>query len=302
MRHSAGSGAGWWWSSPTQHGRWRTSTPGSTSVLALLFLPLLRPFASQLRRWLPDRINAADPSQPLYLAEGARETPAIALSGAVREALRMTDVLDTMLRGAREALEGGDRKLATETRRLDDVLDRLNAAIKTYVTGLDPDDLSPADHRRMLQILAFTINIEHAGDILDRDVMAVASKRAKRGLAVMPAERTALAGVFDRLSANLRTAGAVFLSEDGAAARRLVAEKEAFRELEAQAMTAHFAGLRGAQGDGGRSGLHLDLLRDLARVNTHLVAAAAYPVLEADGGLLPNRVRPDPDPSGAADA
>ncbi len=274
---------------------------GFNLVLALLFLPLLRPFAGQLRRWVPDRINAADPAQPLYLAEGARETPAIALSGAVREALRMTDVLEAMLRGAWDALDGGDRKLVAETRRLDDVLDRLNTAIKTYVTGLDPDDLSPADHRRMLQILAFTINIEHAGDVLDRDVMAVATKRAKRGLGVVAAERAALAGVFDRLSANLRTAGAVFLTEDSAAALRLVAEKEAFRELEAQAMAAHFAGLRSDRADAGRSGLQLDLLRDLKRINTHLVAASAYPVLDADGVLLPSRVRSDPDPSEAAE-
>ena len=32
-------------------------------------------------------------------------------------------------------------------------------------------------------------------------------------------------------------------------------------------------------------------LRDLKRVNTHLVAAAAYPVLEGKGELLPSRIR-----------
>jgi len=39
----------------------------------------------------------------------------------------------------------------------------------------------------------------------------------------------------------------------------------------------------------------LDVLRDLKRVNTHLVAAAAYPVLEAGGALLPSRLRQDPN-------
>jgi len=35
------------------------------------------------------------------------------------------------------------------------------------------------------------------------------------------------------------------------------------------------------------------VLRDLRRVNTHLVAAAAYPVLEHHGELLTTRVRPE---------
>jgi len=95
---------------------------------------------------------------------------------------------------------------------------------------------------------------------------------------------------------NLRTAGAVFMTEDGGAARMLAAEKEAFRDLESQATASHFAGLRqGRATDAGNSSLYLDVLRDLKRVNTHLVAAAAYPVLEAGCALLPSRLRQDPD-------
>jgi len=95
---------------------------------------------------------------------------------------------------------------------------------------------------------------------------------------------------------NLRIAGAVFMTEDGGAARMLAAEKEAFRDLESQATASHFAGLRqGRATDAGNSSLYLDVLRDLKRVNTHLVAAAAYPVLEAGCALLPSRLRQDPD-------
>jgi Na+/phosphate symporter len=38
------------------------------------------------------------------------------------------------------------------------------------------------------------------------------------------------------------------------------------------------------------SALHLDILRDLKRINAH-IAAAAYPVLEKLGELLPSRLR-----------
>ena len=201
-----------------------------------------------------------------------------------------------MLRRAWDALDGDDRRQVSETRRLDGVLDRLNTAIKSYVTRLDPEDLSPADQRRLTQLLAFTTNIERAGDVLDRNVMALAARRLKRGLALRPEDRAKLSGVFDRLSANLRTAGAVFMTEDAGAARALAAEKEVFRELERQAMATQFAAFRRGPAAGAGSGtLFLDVLRDLKAVNTHLVAAAAYPVLDADD-VLPGDGDPSPSP------
>jgi phosphate:Na+ symporter len=52
---------------------------GFNIILALLFFPLLKPFARLLVRLLPTRVDAADPSQPVYLDGAARETPSIAL-------------------------------------------------------------------------------------------------------------------------------------------------------------------------------------------------------------------------------
>ena len=97
--------------------------------------------------------------------------------------------------------------------------------------------------------------------------------------------------MLDRLAATVRAAAAVFMTEDARAARQLAAEKEAFRDLESAATRAHFAGMRGGKGTSGA--LDLDLLRDLKRVNGHLVAAAAYPVLEDQGELLSSRLRLD---------
>ena len=76
----------------------------------------------------------------------------------------------------------------------------------------------------------------------------------------------------------------------------MATEKEVFRDLEASAEEAHFAVLRQGGATGPGSGArYLDLLRDLKRINTHLVAAAAYPVLAAEGTLLPNRLRQEPE-------
>ncbi|MFK8253970.1 Na/Pi cotransporter family protein [Ancylobacter terrae] len=259
-------------------------------AVALLFFPLLTPFAGLLRRLLPERVDPADPSRPLYLDPAARETPIVALGGAARETLRLADVLESMLADARDALAGGDRRLIAQTRRRDDVLDRLNTAIKAYLTSIDPDELGPQDHRRLNEILLFAMNLEQAGDVIDRNLLPHASKGLKRGLAFSPAGRKELSDLMNRLVANLRTAASLFMTEDPRAARLLADEKVAFRDAEAQATTAHFDRLRDGQlASAQASALHLDLLRDMKLINSHIVAAAAYPVLERTGELLPSR-------------
>ena len=260
-------------------------------VLAAVLLPLLAPYAALLRRWLPVRVDAADPSQPMYLAPAARETPVVGVGGAAREALRLADVLEAMLGGLRDALERDDRRRVGEARRLDDVLDKLDAAIKAYLTALDPEAMAEADHKRAQEVLAFASNMEHAGDVVDKNLLGLAAKKIRRGLA-FPAEGQAeLLGAVDRLMANTRAAASLLVTGDVRVARLLASEKEAFRDMEAQATTAHFERLRSGRAEAADSALHLDILRDLKRVNTHLVAAAAYPVLEGKGELLPSRLR-----------
>jgi phosphate:Na+ symporter len=262
---------------------------GFNLVLAVLFLPALGPYAWVLRKLLPARVAADDPSRPRYLDHAALESPPIALAAAAREALRIADALEAMLARTGEVLTSTDRRRIGEVRSLDDVLDRLNTAIKSYLSGLDPSDLSEADDRRMSQILVFTTNLEAAGDVVDRDVMGHLAKRLKRGVPLDEGEQVEVRRLLDRLGATARAAAAVFMTEDARAARQLAAEKEAFRDLEAAATRAHFAGLRG----GGRAPADLELVRELKRVNGHLVAAAAYPVLEGQGELLASRLRLD---------
>ena len=260
---------------------------------ALIFLPVLRPFARFLVWLLPPRPALADPSQPVYLSDAARETPAIALADAAREALRMADVLQVMLGAALDAIDHGDRKRVATTKGLDDVLDRLNRAIKVYLTELDPDLLDDEDNRRLAEILAFITNLEHAGDIVERNLMAIAAKRLKRGLAFSSEGQAEIRVMLNRLIGNVHTAAAVFITDDARAARGLLGEKEVFRDLEAQATEAHFARIRAGRVESVEtSALHLDLLRDLKRINAH-VAAAAYAVLEKRGELLPSRLRRD---------
>ena len=261
-------------------------------ILALLFFPILQPFARLLVRWMPWRIDTADPGVPLYLDPAARKIPVVALGDASREALRMADVVESMLAGLKDTLEKASRRQISEIRRKDDILDKLNTAIKRYITGLDPEDLGEVDHDRLREILTFATNMEHAGDVIDKNLLGIANKLVKRGLTFSSSGQADLMAMIDRLTVNVRTAASLFMTADQRAARLLAEEKEVFRIMETGATDAHFHRLRAGQVDTVEtSTMHLDALRDLKNVNASLVAAAAYPILEKTGELLPTRLR-----------
>lgn len=260
-------------------------------LLAVLLLPLLGPWASLLKRVLPSKATPDDPSRPLYLDPSANESPDVRLACAVREGLRMADVLEAMLKGAARGLDSGDRKRIVETKQLDDVLDRLHGAITAYLSQLDPETLDARQSRRVAEILCFTKNLEHAGDIIEKNLIGLARKRLKHGFSYSKDGGSEIREMLERLVQNVRTAAAVFMTADIRTARRLTGEKEAFRELEAKAADAHFARLRTGEAETVETGaLQLDVLRDLRRINAHVVAAV-YPLLEERGELLPSRLR-----------
>ncbi len=268
-------------------------------VLAIVFLPALGPVALLLGKLLPRRLEPAHPGDPLYLDPAARDTPSIALGCAAREALRMADLLDAMIDEGADALRRRDREAIAAVRKQDDALDRLDDAIKRYVADLDPDGLADGEQARLEAILAFALNLESAGDVVERELMDCATKLAKRGAALDEEGQKAVDALLAEARANLRTASSVFLTSDLRAARALAAQKTVFRRMESDAIRQHFDEMRGRDArDLENSALRLDILRAVKRLNDQLVAGAAYPVLEAAGELMASRLAGDADAEG----
>ena len=261
-------------------------------IVAAALLPWTRISATLLTRILPDPPPARSEGDPIYLDAASRTAPAVALALATREALRMADTLERMLADLRAALIQPDRLQIATARRLDDDIDRLNHAIKTYAISIPSEHLDAATTERQAQVLAFSTNLEHAGDLVSRSLLSLAARRLKRGVTFSGEGQAELLALIERLAGNVRLAASVFVSGDAGAAKGLVAEKDAFRAAEMDAVRAHFERLRsGNVSSHETSSLHLDALRDLKRVNAHLAEAAAYPILEARGELLPSRLR-----------
>ena len=254
-------------------------------ALAAIFIGALDPIAELLVRVLPQQKRPDDPSVPRYLDETALETPPLALANAARETLRMGDVIETMLRDVMAALTNNDRKLATEVSKRDNVVDRLEDSIKLYLTKLTRGSLDDAEGRRAMEIVSFTINLEHIGDIIDKNLCQLAAKKIKRNYQFSAEGAAELTAFHKRICESLQAAFGIFMRGDVAAARRLLREKAELRRAELDAADRHFERLREGRPESlETTSLHLDILSDLKRIHSH-ICSAAYPVLEAAGEL-----------------
>jgi len=263
---------------------------------AILFIGLLDGMAQLLKRLLPDRVQEADPARPRYLEESALETPSLALADAARETLRMGDLVEVMLRKVMMAMMTNDRALVDQVSKMDNAVDGLDEAIKLYLTKLTRGSLDEREGQRAMEIIAFAINLEHIGDIIDKNLSELATKKIKRRFEFSPEGADELATFHKRTMDSLRIAFGVFMSGDVREARKLLAEKAALRNTELAATERHLDRLREGRPETiETTSLHLDVLRDLRRIHSH-ICSVAYPVLDA-AGELPARQNAEDDPA-----
>jgi len=263
---------------------------GFNVAIAAVFLLLLGPAARLARKLLPERPSTDDPSKPRYLDPAVIDTPALAIAAAARETLRMGDALESMLRDVLTVFKTNDRKLADDVCRRDNVVDRLHEAIKFYLTQVSRESLGEADSRRCMEMIAYTTNLEHVGDIIDKNLIELAAKKIKNRLRFSDEGFAEIVDIHTRVLATLQLSLAVFMQGDPAQARRLLEEKTLMRERERLAAEHHLERLKSGRLESiETSSLHLDILRDLKRINSHLTSVA-YPILEQTGELNRSRL------------
>jgi phosphate:Na+ symporter len=198
-----------------------------------------------------------------------------------------------MLSGLLTVLKTNDLALMEALRRKDDEIDRLYSAIKRYLAQVSREALDANEARRWTEIIQFTINLEHIGDIIERLLLDIAQRKIQHRLSFSEAGMNEISDLHSRLAANLQLAVAVFLNGDLKSAQRLIAEKVAFRELELRYADRHLHRLfENTQQSVETSSLHLDLLSDFKRINS-LICSVSYPILESAGVLAKTRVMVD---------
>ncbi|ABC91811.1 probable sodium-dependent phosphate transporter protein [Rhizobium etli CFN 42] len=258
-------------------------------LLAALAWPFSRPLATLMTRLVPDQ--AEPDTAPKYLDAHELSTPVIALTSATREVLGIGDLIERMLIRVSEAFERNDAAKLSEIATLEERVDKLQQAVKVYLSKLGRDGLSDENARRSIVVIDYAINLEHMGDIIEKGLLEQVSKKISLGLRFSDDGHQELRKLFDLTIDNLRVAQTIFVTRDFNLARQMMETKVEVRRMEKQSAEHHLERLRDGRADSLQtSSLHLDMLRDLKRINAHIVSVA-HPILDESGLLIESRVR-----------
>lgn len=254
---------------------------------------LIWPFAGYLTRLVARMIPEEEASVSdtgKWLDEAALEKAPLALAGASREVLAIGDLAERMLEQTRTAFAGSDTSHLAPVGELEDRIDRRQQEVKNYLSRLG-NTTTETERRRAINILDYAINLEHIGDIIDKGLGPEVRKKVGLGLRFSNEGYHELDRMFLMTQENLRLAQTVFMTGDREMARKLVELKVDIRNFERQSSQRHLMRLReGGMESRETSSLHLDILRDLKRVNAHAVSVA-YPILDEEGLLIESRLR-----------
>jgi phosphate:Na+ symporter len=254
---------------------------------------VLWPFSGLISRLMERLVPEEKPSDtgPKYLDDAALSNPVVALSGATREVLRVGDLIESMLIRTMRAFDGNDLAPLKDIDALEQQVDGLQQAVKLYLSRLGRQGITGENAARSIVIIDYAINLEHIGDIIEKGLQEQVRKKIANGLKFSEDGYRELCNLFNLTIENLRIAQTIFVTRDAELARQLMEVKVDVRRMEKQSSERHLERLRDGRLDSLQtSSLHLDMLRDLKRVNAHLVSVA-YPILDENGLLTESRLR-----------
>ena len=264
---------------------------GFNVALVIIFLPVVGPMTQLLTILLPDSPSTANQLGPRHLDEAALSDPPSALAAAIRETLHVGDLVENMLQTTLVALKTNDELLCQTVFQLDDEVDAIQEAIKLYLARVVRTKMDDAARRQMNSVLDYAINLEHIGDIVERSLSRLTIKKIEKQLQYSPEGMSEIEALFRDTVENLHLAQRVFINRDAKIARRLMETKVTIRHKERASIERHMARLQAQRPDTMQTtSLHMDVLRDLKRINGHLMSVAA-PILEEAGLLRESRLK-----------
>lgn len=246
--------------------------------LAVVFLPFTGIFTTLIQRLMPERTEP-ETEGAWYLDPMVLSTPSLALGQATREALRVADMTQAMLKGTIEVFKRNDRELMRQIELSDNKIDMLDGEIKLYITKLIRESLSDSQASRELEIISFTNNMENIGDVIDKNLMELARKKIDRGYQFSLQGMEEIEELHKLVMENFELGVAAFASSDKEIALSLLNNKIKIADKERRLREAHIERLhKGLRESIETSSIHLDVLSNLKTINSY-ISNIAYPVI-----------------------
>ncbi len=249
-------------------------------VISALFLPFQSLAARLIVVLVPEEEEGDNPFKTRYLDDRFIGQPALAIGQATRESLRMADVVQGMFKDAIVVFRQDNQELLENVEQRDDQVDYLEREIKLFLTRLGHETMSPDLAHKEIALLSFISNLENIGDIVDKNLMELARKKLYHGRRFSEAGESEIVEFHSLIAKNLERAIAAFTAGDRSLAQEVLDQRAVMRQKERELRESHLARLRAGLAESlETSEIHLDVLTNLKRVNSH-VTALVFPILE----------------------
>ncbi len=249
-------------------------------AITALILPFATPLANLVTRMIQDPPRAEDPAHPRYLDPHVLDSPPLALGQATREALRMADVVQGMYKDTLLVFTRDNPEAIDFIEQRENWVDNLNREIKLYLTRLSQSSLNQEQLQREMALLAAINELENIGDIIDRNLVELARKKNYKGLRFSDQGLKEIVDLHQMVGHNFEAVITAFAGQDPELAQKVIQAKGWVAKKERELKQAHIHRLHeGLPESIETSAIHLDVLTNLKRINSH-ITNIAYPIVE----------------------
>ena len=263
------------------------------NTVLLLALPVGKFLEAPVQRFLPFDPSGDEALPELHrsvLDEASLQRPKLAIANLRREVLRMSQVVETMVAPAMDFFDRHDEARAGALIARDTIVNVALDDIRKFVAALPTDSITKQDKKRARELTEYAIALETVGDLVVKLILPLAKEKSSKGIRFSQAGQEELIRIHERLMANMVLASNVLVSDDLESARLLLEEKSEMTRLERSSRKKHLKRLTdGTQTSFDSSDIHLEVLRGLREINSH-IASVSYPILYRGGQLLETRL------------
>ncbi len=270
---------------------------GFNLTLLLVCLPFCHRLQAPIWTLFPDleakTAGAADLTPESALDISVANNPSQAIASIKRELLRMIELVETMHRPVLEFYSSGDPDQIHAVRDRDDRVNSALDQIRGYVLELPRKNYGKNDEKIVRGLMEYAIRLETAGDVISKRLTKIANEKRKESAQFSNEGWSELVSLHETISANLKLAANVLVSDDIESARLLMTEKSEMKRAEYVSRKRHLKRLQGGSEVSLRSSdMHLETIRAFRELNSH-ISFIAYPILYRNGQLLETRLVQD---------
>lgn len=253
-------------------------------TIAVIFIPFIGIGSRIVQKIFP--IVPDEGFKVRYLTPQALDTPPFAFAQATREIMRNADIVLQMIKKSIFLFERFSQELVEDMHKMDDQVDILDREVRFFLAKLSQRDLAPQQASREVELISFATEIESIGDIIDTNIVELATKKHRKILSFSREGYIEIQDFHQKVVDNFQLAISVFTTRDRELAMTLLRHQEDLKVLEDKLRETHLDRLhRGLKETFATSSIHLDLLGNYRRINSS-ICNVAYQVLDDNPSLL----------------